>query len=88
MADHGMPPPRNIPKTRQELNISQKLIVSTGIVEIKDIQSFVVDGHNLWVFINGKKEMCGVDYDEMSSTSIKFRQLIPSGATIELLIIE
>ena len=88
----GMPPRKRTmsDSTMQRLNIKRNIIIATGQSTYEGIASFKKGSHNLWVFVNGKKEYCGgnMDYIELSDNTIKFNKLIPKGAVIEVIVFE
>lgn len=81
---HGGMPPK---KQMTEFSVKRKVVRSSGSQQVSGIPRFVKGGNNLWVYVNGKKEYCDYDYDEISNDTIKFKKPIPNGAMIEFLIV-
>ena len=84
--ESGMPP-SNLNQVA-DTKIERLIIKSTGKRTYEGLPLFKVGTHKLWVFVNGKKEYCGVDLDyvELTGTSIQFNKNIPSGSIIEVLV--
>lgn len=84
--EHGGMPPKKIDSL--SININRKLIKSTGQRRYMGLPKFIKGSHNLWVFVNGKKEYCGpdMDYIEVSNDTIEFNKNIPKGAVIEIIV--
>lgn len=84
--DSGMPPSdlNRVASTK----IERLIIKATGKRTYEGLPLFKMGSNKLWIFVNGKKEYCGVDLDyiELTGTSIQFNKNIPSGSIIEVLV--
>ena len=87
--DNGMPPPTNTTTGKyslENLEIKRSIVKSHGKRSYIGLPQFEKGEHALWVFVNGKKEYVGEDYDEISNSTINFLKDVPRGATIEFLV--
>lgn len=86
MHENGMPP--SDLGSSAEYKIERVLIKSVGKMIYDGLPLFKMGSNKLWVFVNGKKEYCGIDLDyvELTGTSIQFNKSIRSGSVIEVLV--
>lgn len=84
--ESGMPPSDFTQVS--SVKIERLLIKATGKRTYEGLPIFKMGSNKLWIFVNGKKEYCGVEYDyiEKTGTSIQFNKDIPSGSVIEILV--
>lgn len=84
--ESGMPPSdlNQVAGTK----IERLLIKATGKRTYEGLPLYKMGSNRLWIFVNGKKEYCGAEYDyiELTGTSIQFNKSIRSGSIIEVLV--
>ena len=74
----------NIPMP--QFNIIKQVTTTSASTTTYTVPSYAPGTNKLWVFINGLKQIEGVDYNETNSTTITFTPAVPSGLTIEVMV--
>lgn len=68
------------------MNCNQKILNVTGNPTYM-VPEYVMGLNNLWIFVNGQKQIKGLDYDELNITTIRFcDQSNPISGIIEILV--
>ena len=84
--EHGMPPPAN---TKGGYRILRRVItLKEHQYDIK-VPKYEINTNRLFVYVNGLKQICGMDYDEINSNLITFKDCyLPAGSVIEVLVFQ